>query len=148
MVQWFLASLHLLALGMGLSAVWTRGLALRGQLDQDRLRRVFLADAFWGVAAVLWISTGLLRAFGGFEKGSAYYLQNDAFLIKMAILGIILVLEVWPMATLIRWRLQLRQNEPLNTSVAPVMARISWVQAGLVIVMVFAATAMARGYGL
>ena len=147
MLQWLLASLHLLALGIGLAAVWGRGLALRGQLDKDRLRLVFLADALWGVAALLWISTGLIRAFSGIEKGSAYYLQNDAFLIKMALLGLILILEVWPMVTLIQWRLRLRRNELSNTSAAPAIARISWVQAGLVILMVFAATAMARGYG-
>jgi len=46
------------------------------------------------VAAGLWIVTGLLRAFAGFEKGTAYYLENDAFLIKMALLILILILGV------------------------------------------------------
>jgi putative membrane protein len=147
-LQWVLATLHLLALGIGLAAVWTRGRALRSQLDQPGLAHVFLADTFWGVAALLWISTGLVRAFGGVEKGTAYYLQNDAFLLKMALLLLILVLEVWPMVTLIRWRIQVRRGAVPNTTPAPALARISQVQAGLVILMVFAATAMARGYGM
>jgi hypothetical protein len=88
------------------------------------------------------------RAWGGIEKGTTYYLQNDAFLIKMALLGLILILEVWPMATLIQWRIRMRRNELSDTGAAAAMARISWVQAGLVILMVFAATAMARGYGV
>jgi putative membrane protein len=145
-VQWLLASLHLLALGMGLPAVWARGRALRGKLDEGGLQRVFLADTFWGLAAGLWIVTGLIRAFGGVEKGTAYYLSNSAFLIKMALLGLILLLEVWPMVTLMRWRRGGGGALPSATAAATI-ARISWLQAGLVIMMVFAATAMARGYG-
>jgi putative membrane protein len=146
--RWLLASLHLLALGIGLAAVWTRGRALHGLLDKTGLQRVFLADTFWGVAAVLWIATGLLRAFAGFEKGTAYYLQNDAFLLKMILLGLILALEVWPMVTLIRWRIQLGRGQQPDTTAAAALARISLVQTILVILMVLAATAMARGYGM
>jgi putative membrane protein len=147
-VRWILAALHLLALGIGLPAVWSRGSALRGHLDKDGLQRALLADTFWGVAAALWIVTGLVRAFAGIEKGTSYYLQNDAFLIKMGLLGLILILEVWPMVTLIRWRIRMGRGELPDTTAAPAIARISWIQAGLVILMVFAATAMARGYGM
>ncbi len=38
-IRWLLASLHLIALGIGLAAVWTRGRALRGSLDRDSLQR-------------------------------------------------------------------------------------------------------------
>lgn len=147
LLRWFLATLHLLALGIGLGAVWVRAGALRGPLDRAGLQRVFLADTFWGVAAALWIVTGLWRAFGGLEKGTAYYLQNSAFLLKMGLLVLILALEVWPMITLIRWRIRLGRNDMPDTTPASAMARISWIQVGLVILMVFAATAMARGYG-
>ena len=77
----------------------------RAPLDASRLSGVFLADSLWGLAALLWVTTGLWRAFGGLEKGSAFYLGSTAFWIKMTLLGLILVLEVWPMVTLIRWRL-------------------------------------------
>ncbi len=144
-VRWLFAALHLLALGIGLGAIWTRGRALGGELDNDGLRRVFLADGFWGFAALLWISTGLVRAFAGLEKGTDYYLNNTMFIIKMALLGIILILEIWPMVTLIRWRVKLGRGEMLDTDAAPTMARISQAQVVLVVLMVFAATAMARG---
>ncbi len=147
MLQWILASLHLVALGIGLGAVLARGRALRRELDQDELRQVFLVDTLWGLAAVLWISTGLLRAFGGFEKGTAYYLHSGAFLIKMVLLGLILALEVRPMTTLIQWRLRLARGELPSTAAAGTIARISFVQAVLVVLMVFAATAMSYGYG-
>ena len=144
-LRWIAAALHLLGLGIGLGAVWARGRALRGPLDTPGLKRVFLADSFWGLAAMVWITTGVWRAFGGLEKGAAYYLQSNAFLTKMALLGLILALEVWPMVTLVRWRMRLGKGEPVDTSPARTLATISVVQALLVIGMVFAATAMARG---
>ncbi len=110
-IRWLLAAFHLLALGVGLGAVWARGRGLQAPLDVSGLRRVFSADTWWGVAAFLWIGTGLVRAFGGFEKGSFYYLHNYLFWAKMGL-------------------------------------RISFVQVVLVVLMVLAATAMARGYGM
>ena len=39
-IRWLLAAVHLLALGVGLGAVWARGRALQAQLDVPGLRRV------------------------------------------------------------------------------------------------------------
>jgi putative membrane protein len=110
------------------------------------LARVFVADNLWGVAAVLWIATGLWRAFGGLEKGTAYYLHDHAFYVKMGLLIVILLLEIWPMITLIRWRIQARRGPSVDLHVAALLSRVSDVQFGLVILLVFAATAVARGY--
>ena len=147
-LRWLLASLHLLALGLGLGAVWVRGRALSSQLDERGLRSVFLADMWWGIAAFLWIGTGLWRLLAGLEKNTAYYFQNHFFLAKMGLLAVILVLEVWPMITLIQWRRQVMRGELPVTGIAPALARISFAQAVLVILMVFLASAMARGYGV
>ena len=147
MVRWLFAAVHLTALGIGLGAVWARARALQGPLDPLGFRRVFYADAWWGIAAVLWIGTGLVRAFGGLEKGSAYYLHNHIFWGKMALLGAIVMLEVSPMLALIRWRTHVRRGQAVDTRHAGRFARISYVQAGLILLMVLAATAMARGYG-
>ena len=148
MLRWLLAGLHLLALGIGLGAVWVRGRLLRGTLDARELRRLFRADALWGAAAALWISTGLWRLLGGLEKGTSYYLQNHVFLTKMGLLLLILLLEIRPMVTLIRWRRASAMGQSFDTGSARSMATISFFQAALVILMVFAATAMARGIGV
>jgi putative membrane protein len=142
-----LAALHLLALGIGLGAVWVRGRALQSVLDRDRLRRVFLADGLWGAAAALWIGTGLWRLLGGLEKPTGYYLANHLFLTKMGLLLVILALEVSPMLTLVRWRRLVRLGQSLDTSSARRMGTISFIQAWLIVLMVLAATAMARGIG-
>lgn len=70
MLRWLLAASHLLALGIGLGAVWVRGRALQQSLDTAAaFRRVFAADAGWGLAALLWLSTGLWRLLGGSRRG-------------------------------------------------------------------------------
>ncbi len=147
LARWLLASFHLLALGLGLGAIWTRARAFRGLLDRQGLERLFFADSVWGIAALLWIGTGLTRAFGGFEKGTAYYLGNNLFRAKMGFLIVVLVLEIWPMVTLIRWRVQTARGQPVDTRDARTFRAISLVQCWLVVAMVFAATGMARGLG-
>jgi putative membrane protein len=146
MTAWLLATLHLVALGLGLGAVWVRARAFDAGSSGVLLRRALAADNVWGLAALLWISTGLLRAFGGYEKGAAYYLQSDAFLAKVGLLGVILLLEVWPMVTLVGVRI--RRASSIDAVRARAFARISEMQAVLIVVMVFLATAMARGLGI
>jgi putative membrane protein len=147
-LRWLLAAVHLLALGVGLGAVWARAAALRGPLDAVALRRVFAADGWWGVAALLWVSTGLWRLLAGTEKATAYYMRNPVFWTKMALFAGVLALELWPMVTLIRWRRRVAAGGVPDTRAGWRLAGISYAEAGLVVLMVLAATAMARGYGL
>ena len=146
-VRWLFAAIHVLALGIGLGAVWARALALQGPLEVPGVQRVLHADAWWGLAAFLWIGSGLVRLFAGLEKSTAYYFQNDVFWTKMALLALILILEVSPVVTFGRWRRLVRRGETVDTRAAGRLARISYVEAGLVALMVLAATAMARGHG-
>ncbi len=146
-VRWIFAAVHLLALGIGLGAVWTRARALRALPDPAAFGRAFAADGAWGLAAVLWLGTGLMRAFGGLEKGSSYYLQNSAFHLKMGLFVLITLLEIWPAVTLVRWRAARKKGVEIDTGPAARLATLSYVQAALVVAMVFAATAMARGIG-
>ena len=68
------SSLHLLALGLGLPAVFLRGRALKALPADWAFGRLFAADTVWGLAALLWVFTGLLRVFAGLEKGVQYYI--------------------------------------------------------------------------
>jgi putative membrane protein len=147
LIRWLLAALHLLALGIGLGAIWARAHWLRNAHDPEQLRRAFHADAWWGIAAAIWISTGVWRLLAGTEKPTGYYLHNHVFWTKMAALALILVLEVGPMVTLTRWRMQLASGHPPALAPARTFSRMSYVQVALVVVMVLAATAMARGLG-
>jgi putative membrane protein len=141
------SSLHLLALAMGLPAVFLRGRALKGPLDAEGLRRLLAADNVWGLAAVLWIVTGLLRAFGGLEKGTEFYLRSPLFWTKMALFLVVVLLEIRPMVTFIRWRTQLGRGQTVDTSPARALYTLTHIQLAIVVVMVFVASLMARGVG-
>lgn len=150
MLRPLLAILHLLALGIGLGAVWARARALGERLDRASLRRVFAADGWWGLAAVLWIGTGLWRLLAGTEKATSYYLANEVFRAKMGFLAAILLLELWPALTLVRWRRKAARSGASWTPDSSTAARIraiSYLEALLVVAMVCAAVLMARGYG-
>lgn len=144
MTAWLIASCHLVALalgGAGISLRW-RGLtdAATGDLEGG-VRRGLFGDNLWGIAALIWLPTGLLRAFAGFEKGTEYYTAAPAFWLKMALVIAVFVLEVWPMVTLIRWRI----GTPPDAVSARRIATVSAIQLGLTLLTVFVAGAMARG---
>jgi len=123
--------------------------ALRAGSDPRALDGLFAADTLWGLAAALWLLTGLGRAFGHVEKEPGFYLRNGFFWIKMALFVSVVGLEMLPMVTFIRWRVARRQGRPL-----PQFDRLSRlvlvddVQTALVVVIPFAAAAMARGMWL
>jgi len=148
MTSAIVSALHVLALTIGLPSVFIRGRALKGPLDAEHLGRVLAADTLWGVAALLWIATGLLRAFGGLEKGTQFYVHSTLFWVKLTLFVAILALEVWPMVTFIRWRIQRRRGQALDTSRARTFYLINHIEMGLVVVIVFIASFMARGFGL
>jgi putative membrane protein len=147
MLSAVVSSLHLLALAIGLPAVFLRGRALRGPLDDAGFRRLFAADNLWGVAAALWLVTGLLRAFAGLEKGSAFYLGSALFWTKMALFVSVTALEIHPMLAMIRWRRDRGAGRTPDTSSARKLYLISHIEMALVVVIVFVAGFMARGFG-
>ena len=147
MASAIVSALHLLALAIGLPAVFLRGRALRGRLDREGLRRLFAADSAWGVAAALWLATGLLRAFAGLEKGSQFYLASSLFWTKITLFVVIVVLEIWPMITFIRWRRAVGRGQSPDTSRARALYLVNHVEMALVVVIVFVAAFMARGFG-
>lgn len=151
MLRITLASLHLLALAIGMMATVLRGSALREPLTDASLRRALRLDLIWGIAAVLWIATGLWRLLGGIEKPLAYYAANHWFMAKMTGFVLIFALEISPMLTLMRARGALQRGSGAAAIVAPAAKRIALIghiQATIVLVMVFMAVAMARGYGV
>lgn len=147
MIRLLLAALHLVALGIGLGAVWARSRALRGEIGPGDIRRALVADSWWGIAAALWLVTGVWRLFGATEKATGYYLSNHVFLLKMGLFVAILILEVGAMATLMRWRRELARGGTPPLDGARRISTVSAIEAALVVGMVGAAVTMARGLG-
>ena len=143
------SALHLLALGIGLGAVWMRGRALRAATPApDAVQRILVADNFWGIAALLWIGTGLVRMLGGLDKATDFYVHNGFFLVKMSAVALLLALEMWPMITFIRWRVARARGGNPDMSHTAALSRINDGELALVVVIVFLAAMMARGLWL
>jgi putative membrane protein len=141
------SALHVFAVVLGLSSVYFRGRALKGPLDDAGLRRLFTADNVWGIAAALFLATGLLRAFAGLEKGTAFYLGSHLFWTKMTLFALIVALEIWPMMTFIKWRGAVRRGTTPDTSSARRLYTVTHIQMALAVITVFVASFMARGFG-
>jgi putative membrane protein len=142
-----MAALHYLALAIGLPAVYLRGRALRRLPDREAFASLFRADLAWGIAAILWLLTGPARAFGPLEKGTEFYLGSSLFWWKLALFGAIVLLEVWPMVTLMRWRRSLKAGATPDTAAARALFVVNHVELALVIAIAFVASFMARGFG-
>lgn len=147
MLSALLSFLHVLALAIGLPAIHLRARFLRQPLDADGLRRVFAADSWWGIAALLWLATGPWRAFGGLEKGTAFYLGTWFFHLKLGLFLLVLLLEIGPMVMLVRWRAALAKGRTPDTSGARTLAALSHVELAVVVVIALIAAFMARGFG-
>lgn len=146
LTHWLLAAIHLLAFALGFWAVLVRGIAFRRlAVGAGETRDVLMADNIWGISALVLLVTGGMRAFGGFEKGTDYYLHQPLFHLKMTLFVLILLLEIAPMVTLIKWRVARSRGAAIDTWRATLFARISHIEAVLVLLMMVAASGMARG---
>lgn len=142
-----LSALHVIALALGAPALFLRGRACKGPLDPAGLGRLLAADNLWGIAALLWLATGLLRAFGGFEKGAAFYMHNPLFHLKLGLFVLIFLLEILPMITMMGWRIARAKGEAPDTSKARLLYTLNHIELALLGIMIFVAAFMARGFG-
>lgn len=144
-----LAFLHLLGFGLAPASILARAWFLaRAQGDPVARHSALLADNVWGIASLLLIPVGLLRAFAGVEKGTDYYLSNHLFWAKMALIVVLVALETGPMIALIRWRVLEAKGLPVDDRRAPLYAKLSAVEAVLTVGVLACAVGMARGYGV
>ena len=144
-LRYLFAAFHLIALAIGIAAVHGRWRALKRVKSTTDLADVFHADNWYGIAVLVWVGTGLVRAFGGLEKGTAHYVENTWFLWKMGLFCLVFLLELYPIILLIKWRRSLKRGGAIDLGRAPVLAWLTLLEIPLLLAMVFLATAMARG---
>lgn len=139
------ASLHLLALGMGLGGLWSRPRALRDSLRRSgeprALRRAYAGDAWWTAAVLLWLITGVWWLASGAANLSSIYAVDAGFLVKMTLFVIVVALEVWPTTKFLRWRFS--RAEPNRLELLRIEA-ISYLQCALVTGIVVASASTTR----
>ena len=139
-----LSAVHILTLAIGFTAIFMRGRSLTRPLDDATWRELLAADNAWGIAAGLWIASGLARVFFG-GKEPAFYWHNGFFWVKLGLFALIFALELVPMLTFIRVRLARKRKLPLPQFSLEAFRRISRIQLVLVVSIVVVAAFMARG---
>jgi putative membrane protein len=140
----FLSAIHVLTLALGLGAVFARGRALSGSLDEAGWSRLLAADNLWGAAAALWIASGLGRVFLG-GKEPSFYWHNGLFWVKLGLFGLVFALELTPMITFVQVRSARRRGEALPRFSVQTFRLINSAEVVLVVTIVFVAAFMARG---
>lgn len=141
-----LSAMHLLALALGLGALISRNRAFARVHDDDEgsWTDVLQADTAWGIAAVLWIATGLARVFFA-GQSPAFYAHNVFFWIKLALFAAVFAIELAPMLALLRVRGALRRGVAPPPLPLARFRRVGAVETAVVIIIVFVAALMARG---
>lgn len=141
------SALHLLGLSLGFSATIARDRAMRAPFDDAQRDRLLVADNWAGIAALLWVGTGLWRWLGGLDRPTEWYTHHPAFHLKLALFVCAWACEMWPMVTFIGWRIRLAKGLPIETRHVPKLRILNRIELGIIVCMVFVAAAMARGVG-
>lgn len=144
----FFAFLHHLAAFGIFSTLVLELVLLKDELTIARARKLLGIDLVYGILAGLILVVGLLRVFY-FEKGSAYYFHNHAFITKMSLFLLVGLLSVYPTVEFLSWRKTLKLNQlPVisEQKLRRIRSLIHWELVGLVLI-ILCATLMARGIG-
>jgi putative membrane protein len=124
--------------------VLVAGIAIEFALIRDataNARRLALTDMVVGMSAGVLLVVGVLRVMY-FEKGAAFYMNNAAFIAKMALFAAVALLSVYPTVKFLSWR----RKAPDAASVAAIRRVLHLELVGVVLILLCAAL-MARGIG-
>lgn len=138
---------HLLAFGL-VGLIMAEWAVLRGTVSAESVRFLPKIDAAYGIVALLLLTVGTLRVLYGI-KGSAFYMGNPVFWLKIAFFAAAGLVSIVPTIAFIRWSRRLKAANALPTNEQWIrMRRLVVLELHLLApVMVFAAI-MARGIGL
>ena len=144
-----LAYAHFLFIILTAGMLTAELLLCRGPLDAEQARRLARLDLMYFACAMLVLASGLARLFLG-AKGSAFYLGNPVFHIKMGLFILLGVLSIPPTLRFIRWKKQLAAAPGTSIGADEVKraARFVHLELGLLMLIPFFATLMARGIRL
>jgi putative membrane protein len=96
-----LAASHYLGAMVLYACLVTEYMLLQPQMDGASLRKLVRIDLIFGLAALVQLITGVSRVF--VEKGSAYYLANPLFHVKITLYVAIGLLLIFPTMRILAW---------------------------------------------
>ena len=123
--------------------------ALKVSPNREEAITMVIIDVVYGLAALLLLISGVLRVLY-FGQGSAFYMQNPIFLLKVGLFLVVGGLSLYPTVTYILWAIPLSKGELPNVQIDLVerLRKVINIEIiGFSIIPLFA-TLMARGVGL
>jgi putative membrane protein len=119
---------------------------LKSDLTVTSARSVLRMDMVYGIAALVLLVVGFVRVFYT-EKGSAYYFDSGAFLLKLALFVVVGLLSIYPTIQFMRWRKSLREGRApdFDTGTRRRVRMLIHIELTLLFIIMLMAVMMARG---
>ena len=113
--------------------------------DRKKLQR---ADALYGLAAIMVLTTGNLRVMW-YGKGWTYYLDSYFFVTKLSLFIIVGLLSIYPTITFLKWRKLPDDLESFTFDVSTYKKLLWFIRLEVILVFLIPlfAALMARGLG-
>jgi putative membrane protein len=140
------AFIHHAAAFLVVAALMVELVVLKSELTLTSARSVLRMDAVYGIAALVLLVAGFGRVFYT-EKGSAYYFDSGAFLLKLALFIVVGLLSIYPTLKFMGWRKALRARSipDLDAGTRRKVRMLIHIQLTLLFVIMLMAIIMARG---
>jgi len=136
----FMAFLHHAAAFALVAALVVEMVVIRDELNIRNARRLARADIAVGLSAGVLLVAGLLRVVY-FEKGTAFYFHNAAFIAKMTLFLVVALLSVYPTLKFLSWR------KGIDPAAVPKIRLVLHLELVGVALILLCAALMARGIG-
>lgn len=135
--------LHYLGFGLLFAALAAELVLHRPQVDGATARRLFRIDGLYGLAALIVLTTGLLRIFH-YGKPPSYYGQNFIFHIKLTVFVLVYLMSLYPTVHFFK----ARKTAPDTTVNYPRATGIFLrIEMALLMILPLLGVLTARGYG-
>jgi len=135
-----MAFLHHAAAFALVAALVVEMVVIRDELNIRNARRLARADIAVGLSAGVLLVAGLLRVVY-FEKGTAFYFHNAAFIAKMTLFLVVALLSVYPTLKFLSWR------KGIDPAAVPKIRLVLHLELVGVALILLCAALMARGIG-
>jgi putative membrane protein len=140
------AFIHHAAAFLVVAALMVELVVLKSELTATSARSVLRMDTVYGIAALVLLVAGFVRVFHT-EKGSAYYFDSGAFLLKLALFIVVGLLSIYPTLKFLGWRKPLREGRvpDFDPATRRRVRMLIHIELTLLFVIMLMAIMMARG---
>ena len=150
----FSSYFHLLGFAFLFWAILGRGKSLKAlqvSPHETNLRALFYFDRFVNATLIVSVGTGLYRAFSSLEKGTDYYLKHPYFHLKLTLVVLFLLFELYPKVVFFKWKSTLNKGTlpllPLeNRKKLKLFSVLNHVNLLLLTVAAFCGSVIARSF--